>query len=467
MTEENRFRWTDLFWFLIIVALAAGSRIWYLQNCLDVASTSTPLPFIAQSESKLSVTSDELDREESSVQETLATNILLDQTFYSIAPLANQPEDTAHVSPGYPAFIAVVRMIDDANYVALLRWLQCGLGALTAGFYFLFARRAFQNVVVALLAGLFCAFHPLYVVNTAQVNDGVLTTFLLASVLFLGTRAGQLGAIFSSLLFGLALAGLCLVRAVLLPFGVIGLIYFLLKCRSLERGWLCGLLAVLGFVNGVAPWGVRNFKVHDEIIPIVDSAYVHLYKGNNANSDGGPQNEDTMRAALGVERVDELLAIKNQPKRYQELAFDVIDHVKEHPTQTVRNRIWAGLYFWLGKNWFSNYSEDVQMGQNTSATDELPEWLTDNYALMVQSVLLGMLVLGMLGWRWTYAWHSSSGLAAIAAICIPIPYVLSYGDHLWGPRLPLDGLLLTYSACAIIYFLPVVRGNLAKGPDDL
>ena len=34
---------------------------------------------------------------------------------------------------------------------------------------------------VSALAGLFCAFHPFWVVNVAELNDGVLTSFLLSA----------------------------------------------------------------------------------------------------------------------------------------------------------------------------------------------------------------------------------------------------------------------------------------------
>src|SRR5262249_52900466 len=80
-----------------------------------------------------------------------------------------------------------------------------------------FARRAFRSVFVGTLAGLLCAVHPFWVFNTAELNDGVLASFLLAACLMLGARGCQTGEAFTSLLYGLALAALALVRAALLP----------------------------------------------------------------------------------------------------------------------------------------------------------------------------------------------------------------------------------------------------------
>src|SRR5262249_48995408 len=159
-------------------------------------------------------------------------------------------------------------------------WGQCGLGALTAGFYFFFARRAFRSILIGSLAGLFVALHPFYVINAAEIDDGVLASFLVSATLMFGTRASDLGDPFASLLFGLAAAGLAMVRAALLPFALVSVLWFLFRCQSVRRGWFCALMAFLGFANGLAPWAVRNFQVFGQPIPVADSAFYHLWMGN-------------------------------------------------------------------------------------------------------------------------------------------------------------------------------------------
>src|SRR5262249_7024509 len=150
----------------------------------------------------------------------------------------------------------LTRWVDEP--VGILRLIQCGLGTLTTAFYFFFARRAFHSRLVTWLAALLCALNPFWIVNTAELNDGVLASASRGAVLRLGTRGGQVGGAGTSLLYGLALAGLALVRAALLPFAIVGLLWFLLRCRRLRLGWLFALLAFLGFANGLAPWTVRN-----------------------------------------------------------------------------------------------------------------------------------------------------------------------------------------------------------------
>src|SRR5207248_9276343 len=108
-----------------------------------------------------------------------------------------------------------------------VRWIQCAVGALTAGLYFLFGRRAFDSRLVATLAGLLTALHPFWIINTAAINDGTPVAFVLGLVLFLGTVAGQTGGAIASLLYGVSLAGLALLRAALLPFAFIALLWLL------------------------------------------------------------------------------------------------------------------------------------------------------------------------------------------------------------------------------------------------
>jgi hypothetical protein len=97
---------------------------------------------------------------------------------------------------------------------------------------------------------------------------------------------------------------------------------------------------------------------------------------------------------------------------------------------------------------------------------EPPAWLSDWLPAFLQGALLAMLLLGILGWRWSYGWRKQSRVATLAAVWIPLPYLLSHAEMLSGPRLPLDGVLLCYSAFALACFVPGVGQSLRKGPGN-
>src|SRR5262249_17420612 len=252
MAEIRRFHLVDLILLLIVLVAAGGARGWYLSTYADGGNKDGPFQVQGRQED---------------VQE-LVDSLKNHRGFRGKAPLAAAEEDTAHVAPGYPFFVAA---LDRLRIGVAVRWVQWALGTMTAGLYFLFARRAFRRRRIGLLTGLLCALHPFWIVNTAEITDGVITTFLLSACLVLGARGSQSGGALTSLLYGLSLAALALVRAALLPFAFVALLWFLLRSRSVSRGWLCAVLAVLGFANVLALWTIRNQRAVHSLAPVVDS----------------------------------------------------------------------------------------------------------------------------------------------------------------------------------------------------
>jgi hypothetical protein len=449
MIEMRRFGWLDAILFLVILAGAAGVRVAYLMNHCRQGSADGPWQV--------------QDAWPKSERDKMISHLKEGHGFLAQAPLADKEELTADQTIAYPGLVSLL----DPTWVGLaadqtdqlVRWIQCGLGTLAAGFYFLIARRAFHSLPVGTLAGLLCAIHPYWVINTAEINDGVLTTFVFALCLFLGVRAGQTGGPLSSLLFGLGLAALACIRASLLPFGVAAILWFLWRTRTLPRGWLAAVLAFLGFVNGLIPWMARNYQNFGNVFPIVDSAYWHLWVGNNAKATGGPLT-DNMLQTLN-DRKDEFKNMA-QADRYAKLAPLVTDEIVDHPAETLQRRLESGVGFFLGHRWLEDRSL-VQTLAEPSA--EATDWLSQAMPVLLPGALVAMLVLGLLGWRWSYGWRQAAMPSSLAVMWVTLPYLLSHAEALHGARLPLDGVLLSYVALAIVFLLPGVGQSIRRGEE--
>src|SRR5262249_23883288 len=80
--------------------------------------------------------------------------------------------------------------------------------------------------------------------------------------------------------------------------------------------------------------------------------------------------------------------------------------------------------------------------------------LRDHAETILHTTLLAALFLALLGWRWSYSWRRYGRMASIAAVWMPLPYVLSHAEYLSGPRLPLDGVLLCFAAFAMASMIP-------------
>lgn len=441
MTERPPFKMGDYLLAVLVLLLALGVRFAYLSQFGNSAQHSGGIHL------------------QSSTEEvsTLSYNLAANNQFSSVAPLAASEEATAHASPGYPYFVSLVRRFSPYEHESWTRWAQCGLGALTVLLYFLFAWRAFQSRTVAIFTGLFTALYPFWVVTTGQISDSVLASFLLALSLFLTLRGVQTGGPMTSLLAGLSLAALALVRASLLPFALITIIWFLWRCRTVERGWLCALLAFLGFINGLVPWTIRNFQQFQTPMPIVDSAYLHVWMGNNSLSDGGMQSQAEMEQALqhqGINLQD--LQAMPQPQRYRQLAKATVNFIRTYPEAFVANRFKSTMAFLLGAN---QRQQERIVGEATAG----PDWWRRHAQTILTASLLVMFLLAFLGWRWSYGWQKGMRPLTLALVWIPLPYIFTHASDLHGARLPLDGVLLTLAAFALSCFWPGVGAGLLQG----
>jgi 4-amino-4-deoxy-L-arabinose transferase-like glycosyltransferase len=447
MNDPVRFTPSDLIWMLLVVGLAAGTRVGYVTN-----AGMTDAAFAVQGQGSPRSLPGENGPSARTELEELSQNLREERRFACRAPLADQVETTAHVAPGYPWLVSLAARIQD-DPGPLIRWVQCGLGALTALFYFFFARRAFDSTLAGAIAGLLAAFYPFWIVNTAELADGVLATFLLAAALALGTRGSQVGGAFTSAAYGLSLAGLTMVRAALLPFAVVGFAWYLARCRETRSGWFAGLLALLGFANGLAPWALRNWQAFSEPLPIVDSAYLHLWMGNNAKANGSTLDEATLRESLSPELLQTLLAETDQPRRYARLGPELLEQVRQDPSAALGHRLDAGACFVLGAHWFSK-EHSLAIHQGDADAESPHPRLTESVEPALRGSLLVALLLGGLGWRWSGTWARNGRLGALAMVWLPLPYLLSHAEDLSGPRLPLDGVLLCYTAFAIACCVP-------------
>jgi 4-amino-4-deoxy-L-arabinose transferase-like glycosyltransferase len=436
MTEPRRFRMIDFSLILFVLAVAAGARGWYLLECAGGGHGPGPI--------RVQDAPPQADPVAAARLVAAGLGGLPGMTgVVGTTPPPPESEPNAHVAPGYPSLLALAHRAPDPDRT--VRWVQVALGALTAVFYFLFARRAFNNLLLAAITGLLCALHPFWVVAATELADGVLAAFGLGLALWLGCRAGQSGGALTSLLYGLTLAGLALVRAAFLPFAFVAMVCFLWRCRALPRGWLYALLAFLGFVNALAPWTVRNYRLTGEVVPVVDTTWRHLWAGNHPGATGGP---------------DTATATAKDP-----LARQVMEEVRQDPAQTLNRRLWAGLSFVFGEEWLLHRNA-WQAVPEAEGRGEMPPWLDGSFSALLSGTLLGMLLLGLVGWRWTYAWWRESLPAALALVWLPLPYLLSHAEALAGPRLPLDGLLLCFAAFVLVALLPRIGTHLRDGPNS-
>ncbi|MFO0864786.1 MAG: glycosyltransferase family 39 protein [Gemmataceae bacterium] len=368
-----------------------------------------------------------------------------DGWFGGRAPLATEEEKSAHRAPSYPWLRSIfVRLGFSGERAVRMFNLACGIGAVVC--LFLAARRSY-DLSAAVCVGVLAAIYPFWIVNVAEKTDGSLVVFGFAATVWLAVRALQTGGPTASLVFGLALGFIALTRAALLPFAIVGMIWFLIQCRRRTFGWFASLLATLGFSIALGPWMVRCWREYDQIVPIADSALLHAYIGNNPWADGGPMDEFKLRATFPCDRLDALLKKRNQAQRYAMLAEEVSSFCRDDPQAAMALRNSAFQRFLFGER-FIEHRKLIERDESARA---LPESLERRSEFIMLTSLLSLVALGLLG---RVACHGNTGLLTIALLMVPLPYVLSHAETLSGPRLPWDAALIVFAGAALAKLWP-------------
>ncbi|MBX9678161.1 MAG: glycosyltransferase family 39 protein [Gemmataceae bacterium] len=378
--------------------------------------------------------------------ENLIENLAQDDGWFGgLAPLATHEEKSAHIAPCYPWIRSVLVRLgfsgDRSVRAVNLAW---GIGAVV--FLFLAARR-WYDLPTAVAVGLLAAIYPFWIINVAEKADGGLIVFWFAASAWLAVRSVQTGEPTTCLAFGLSIGLTALTRAALLPFAVVGMLWFLSRCRHVKFGWFASLLASLGFCIAIGPWMLRCWKEYEKVVPVADSALLHVYIGNNPWANGGPMDEAKLRSTFSADRLEVLRREKNQARRYAMLADNVGEFWRDDPRAALSLRYAAFQRFLFGEKFIDNR----KLVERDETARALPDSLERRAEFILLTSLLSLWALGLLGW---VACRGMTGFLTAALFAIPLPYVLSHAETLSGPRLPWDAALIVFAGAALAKLWP-------------
>jgi hypothetical protein len=216
---------------------------------------------------------------------------------------------TSQQAPIYPLIVAgayAIGGVETPKALLLLELAQAVLGgSLVLGVMRLARSIAPENRASAFLAGALAAFHPTLVYAATHVQVGGLATTLLVWTLVAAYRAGHTGRSRNALLTGVLLALLTLTDPIL---GLVfpGLVVAIALGRHAaanayrQTAHLAVLTAIAGAV-GIAPWLIRNYLVHGELVLIKSTFGYAFWQGNCRLSEG---TDKVVRASVdrAVER---------------------------------------------------------------------------------------------------------------------------------------------------------------------
>ena len=279
--------------------------------------------------------------------------------------------------PGYPTLIAAVYAVCGPHLLAL-RLVEALLGVLSVALIGgvgarIFGRRA------GLIAAALAALHPvLAFLPTIQYSEN---TLVLVVVLAFGAtfEAWRRGGLWrwaaGGVLWGLAL----LVRpntVLVLPGLAIGLALALHRER--RAWWVPALVSIAAGVLTVAPWIVRNHRVHGEWYFIATGGGRQLWVGNNPRAEADTRiagfHPDSLMAA-------ETRRLPNEVEVERYFYREGLAYMRAHPGRA------AVLYLRELRNLFAFYPE-TRTGRHINASSRAAQGMAS--AVLFAGVLLAL-----------------------------------------------------------------------------
>ena len=250
---------------------------------------------------------------------------------------------TSFRPPLYPLYVAFwYRLISPGTAAVMLSHIVLDLG--TTAVVFLLARRWASERAALLAAGL-VALNVASISATGRLLSESLFTLLLVSGVWLGVRwnevAGSerpafLRAAFAGTVFGLAV----LTRGVLLPYAPLLVAASAVVARRIIPGTS---IFVVAFLATLAPWTVRNFRVHGALVPVTTQVGITLYAG--FAPPGG---------VFGLQPYDSIVRSVEQYTEVEQsrvLTLAALELAASDPARTAVLEARKAVYFWSPVDW--------------------------------------------------------------------------------------------------------------------
>ena len=189
---------------------------------------------------------------------------------------------TSFRAPGFPCLLAGVYWITGVNNFLAARLVQCLIGAALALVVFALARRLADDSS-ALVAAFLVALYPNVLYYTIHFSSEPLFTLLLTITVLVLLDAVEHHRLACYGGAGLALGLAALTRPIGLYFAPLFALAVVWSSRREWRHVLSGLtLFAIGMAMVIAPWSVRNYRVHDRWLLLVSNGGSTFWGSNNA-----------------------------------------------------------------------------------------------------------------------------------------------------------------------------------------
>ena len=187
--------------------------------------------------------------------------------------------------PLYTLVLAVFLRFS-ANPALILRIFQAIISSLATIVIYFIAADIFSSRV-GLLSSLATAVYPVFTVLVTQPVTTTLNIFLLNLLMFSLLRLLRQPNLTTSATVGFLLGVNALTRPLILGFSVGILLWLWLNRQKITKPWYeIGLVIALFALLTIAPWTLRNYSIHSQLVPISTNGGFTFWNGNNPFTTG-------------------------------------------------------------------------------------------------------------------------------------------------------------------------------------
>jgi 4-amino-4-deoxy-L-arabinose transferase-like glycosyltransferase len=373
--------------------------------------------------------------------------------------LSELPQYTgSYQPPFYTVFIAAIYATTHHSVFAV-KFIQVILSSVTVGIVYWIGCAWFERRT-ALIAAAFCAVYPNLIAFSHLLWTETVFTFLVTLAFGLLTNAAPVPSKKRCAIVGMLLAMAALTRAAILYFLPILFIWFVVghwknRSQAVGRFALTGLM----LIATLAPWTIRNYKVHDAWVIIDTNGPFNVWRGNAGKQtfrdrphapklSYAPPFESIPIMPVRANWMPDLIELARQrhstpqPTDIQVVEtakFEAIKNIKNDPAYFAQAAVYKLIDMWNPTSFMIRHFQLGQYGPVHPTTQIIIEWSAIlTYVLAMLLAFPGLL----LHLRNRYTWLIVLMVAYFCAI-----HAIAFG--LTRFRLPLMPFIIMLAAAGV------------------
>jgi 4-amino-4-deoxy-L-arabinose transferase-like glycosyltransferase len=192
---------------------------------------------------------------------------------------------TSYVAPGLPILL-MIPISFLGPHLPGIRLYMCLIESLLIPACYLLARSVSHSRIIGLIAAAIAIFFPTWIIPSGAILTDIPATIFVTLLMWMLIESNRRESLLWFTASGVVWSLGILVRAVSLSYALAIILWLLLRVRGWRRRVAAIAAVIISAGCVLAPWTIRNTRVHGEFVLVSTQGGVELYKSNNPEATG-------------------------------------------------------------------------------------------------------------------------------------------------------------------------------------